>query len=142
VPRTGRSTRAERPHTPPHLLHRQSGVLGWLERATLHTVPHYFAITMGTGISSILLHNFPYPARWLQYLGTIVFALNVLAFVVILAFTIARYACWTGVWGVVLKHNVTSMFWGCFPMGLATIIVSRSESLCRCVERSAHSYRI
>lgn len=79
---------------------------------------------MGTGIASILLHNFPYPGHWLQMCGTIVFVLNVVLFVTLLAFTIARYICWRGVWTVVLKHNVSGMFWGCLPMGFCTIIVS------------------
>jgi hypothetical protein len=108
---------------------RYHGVLGWFERAALHAVPAYFAINMGTGIASILLHNFPYPARWLEYLGVILFVLNVVAFVVICAFTLARYVCWKGIFSVVLKHNVASMFWGCFPMGFTTIIVSERKRL-------------
>jgi tellurite resistance protein TehA-like permease len=78
---------------------------------------------MGTGIASILLHNFPYPARWLRYLGTIVFVLNVAVFVLLLGATVARYALWP-VWRTVAHHKVAGMFWGCFPMGFATIVVS------------------
>lgn len=97
---------------------------GRLEKAILHTPPSLFSINMGTGISSILLHNFPYRARWLEYLGTIVFVLNVVIFVVLLVATVARYTIWRGVWRIVAKHNVAGMFWGCLPMGFATIVVS------------------
>lgn len=102
----------------------RSKVTTWLEKAALNTPPAFFSMNMGTGITSILLHNYPYHARWLEYLGTIVFVLNVALFVLLLGATIARYTVWRGVWSTVAKHNVAGMFWGCFPMGFATIVVS------------------
>lgn len=123
----GIATRGRQTISPPPplaSLQRHQGIVGWFERAALHTVPAYYAITMGTGISAILLHQFPYKARWLEYLGIIIFVLNVVCFVVITLFTFARYIFWSGVFRLVLKHNVASMFWGCMPMGGATIIVS------------------
>ncbi|BEJ11401.1 hypothetical protein CspHIS471_0108230 [Cutaneotrichosporon sp. HIS471] len=100
--------------------HRR-GARRWLETAALHTPPAFFAMTMGTGITSILLYNFPYRARWLEYAGTVVFALNVVLFVLLFLATIARYAIWP-IWGTVARHKVAGMFWGCMPMGLATIV--------------------
>lgn len=79
---------------------------------------------MGCGIASILLHNFPYPATWLQYLGTIVFVLNVVVFCLLTLATAARYLAFRGLWGVVAKHNVAGLFWGTFPMAFITIVVS------------------
>lgn len=104
---------------------RRNAAAVWLEKAALNTPPAFFSINMGTGITSILLHNFPYKARWLEYLGTIVFVLNTVVFVLLLGANIARYALWP-VWKTVAKHNVAGMFWGCLPMGFATIVVSPS----------------
>jgi tellurite resistance protein TehA-like permease len=95
-----------------------------MRSAALNTPPSFFSINMGCGIASILLHHFPYPATWLQYLGTIVFVLNVVVFVLLLLATIARYLFFSGVWSVVTKHNVAGLFWGTFPMGFVTIVVS------------------
>ncbi|CAK9785975.1 hypothetical protein CC85DRAFT_302467 [Cutaneotrichosporon oleaginosum] len=97
------------------------GIAQRLAHAALHTPPSFFSINMGTGITSILLHNFPYRARWLEMLGTIVFVLNVAVFVLLLGATIARYSLWP-VWRTVARHKVAGMFWGCFPMGFATIV--------------------
>jgi tellurite resistance protein TehA-like permease len=93
-----------------------------MRSAALNTPPSFFSINMGCGIASILLHHFPYPATWLQYLGTIVFVLNVVVFVLLLLATIARYLFFSGVWSVVTKHNVAGLFWGTFPMGFVTIV--------------------
>lgn len=109
------------------LQHRRppaSGIRATIARAALHTSPAFFSVTMGTGISSILLYNFPYPARWLEYLGIIAFVLNVVIFTVLLALTMARFILFRGLWTQLLHHNVASMFWGTFPMGFVTIIVS------------------
>ncbi|GFZ51187.1 Sulfite efflux pump SSU1 [Saitozyma sp. JCM 24511] len=77
---------------------------------------------MGTGITSILLHNLPYNARWLQILGTIIFILNVVVFVLLSLGNIARYVRYKGVFSAVGKHTLAGLFWGCLPMGLATIV--------------------
>jgi tellurite resistance protein TehA-like permease len=79
---------------------------------------------MGTGITSILLHNLPYNARWLQTLGTIIFVLNVVVFVLLCLGNMARYVRYKGVFSAVGKHTLAGLFWGCLPMGLATIVVS------------------
>ncbi|GMK54788.1 hypothetical protein CspeluHIS016_0113740 [Cutaneotrichosporon spelunceum] len=107
---TSASTKAHRP-----------GVRRWLETAALHTTPAFYAMTMGTGITSILLFNFPYGARGLEYAGTAVFVLNVVLFVLLSIATIARYILFP-VWVTVANHKVAGMFWGCMPMGLATIV--------------------
>lgn len=83
---------------------------------------------MGTGISSILLHNFPYHARWLEILGDIVFVLNVVMFVVLLFLTAYRHLKFKNSFRITLEHVTASMFWGCFPMGFVTIVVSLESS--------------
>ncbi|KAL1408025.1 Plasma membrane sulfite pump involved in sulfite metabolism [Vanrija albida] len=90
--------------------------------AALHTPPAFYAINMGTGITSILLHRYPYQGHWLQYLGIAVFVLNVIIFAVLTVSNVLRYTVYHGLFRTVAKHNVASMFWGCMPMGLSTIV--------------------
>ena len=47
-------------------------------------VSRWFAVTMGTGIVSILLHNLPYNGTWLYYVSVVVFCLNVALFILFL----------------------------------------------------------
>ncbi|KAF5026838.1 hypothetical protein F66182_1032 [Fusarium sp. NRRL 66182] len=94
---------------------------GW-RRVVRNFTPSWFAVVMGTGIVSILLHNLPYNAIWLQYMSYIFFGLNVLLFTTFLGISIARYALYPEIWGAMVSHPGQSLFLGCFPMGFATII--------------------
>ncbi|KAK3669146.1 Plasma membrane sulfite pump involved in sulfite metabolism [Recurvomyces mirabilis] len=94
---------------------------GW-RRIVQNFTPSWFAVNMGTGIVSILLHNLPYNAHWLRYISYVVFALNVLLFVLFLLISILRYTLYPKIWVAMLQHPMQSLFLGCFPMGLATII--------------------
>lgn len=67
---------------------------------------------MGTGITSILLHNLPYNAHWLRYISYVLFALNVLLFMLFLVLTILRYALYPEIWGAMIKHPSQSLFVG------------------------------
>jgi hypothetical protein len=95
-----------------------------LHDATYRLTPSLYSLNMGTGVVSILLYTFPYPAHWLRVLGIIIFALNIILFLLISAGTAVRYIRWKGLFSLVNRHGTTSMFWGCLPMGLTTIIVS------------------
>lgn len=77
---------------------------------------------MGTGIVSILLHNLPYNAPWLQYISYVIFALNVGLFLTFLVLSVLRYTLYPQIWSAMLEHPGQSLFLGCFPMGFATII--------------------
>jgi tellurite resistance protein TehA-like permease len=85
-----------------------------------------FAVTMGTGIVSIILHTFSdfYPRYHgsLRILGIIFFVLNVVLFILISTITILRYVLYPGTWKLMIRHPVQSLFIGCLPMGFATII--------------------
>lgn len=94
---------------------------GW-RRVVRNFPPSFFSINMGTGITSILLHNLPYNGQWLQYISYIVFALNVALFVVFLGISIVRYTLYPEIWRVMIRHPTQSLFIGTFPMGLATIV--------------------
>ncbi|KAJ4164665.1 hypothetical protein LMH87_006328 [Akanthomyces muscarius] len=94
---------------------------GW-RKIVRNFTPSWFAVNMGTGIVSILLHNLPYNAQWLQYISYIIFALNVVLFVTFLVISILRYALFPEIWSAMIEHPGQSLFLGCFPMGFATII--------------------
>lgn len=94
---------------------------GW-RRVIRNFTPSWFSVNMGTGITSILLHNLPYNGRWLQYISYIIFGLNVLLFVTFLFISILRYIIYPRIWTAMIRHPAQSLFLGTFPMGLATII--------------------
>ncbi|TQW10050.1 C4-dicarboxylate transporter/malic acid transport protein [Cordyceps javanica] len=92
---------------------------GW-RRIVRNFTPSWFAVNMGTGIVSILLHNLPYNAPWLQYISYVIFALNVALFITFLAISIARYTLYPEIWSAMIEHPGQSLFLGCFPMGFAS----------------------
>ncbi|EWC48732.1 hypothetical protein DRE_00037 [Drechslerella stenobrocha 248] len=104
---------------------RQKGapqdIQGW-RRVILHFTPSWFAITMGTGITSILLYDLPYNARWVQYIAVAIFCLNIALFISFSVISILRYIMFPGLWNFMIQHPVQSLFIGTFPMGLCTII--------------------
>ncbi|KAI6911747.1 putative C4-dicarboxylate transporter/malic acid transport protein [Hortaea werneckii] len=77
---------------------------------------------MGTGITSILLHNLPYNGVWLHYISYILFALNVLLFTIFSLISVLRYTLYPEIWHAMIQHPAQSLFIGTFPMGLATIV--------------------
>lgn len=94
-----------------------------LDHACLNLTPSFFTLNMGTGITSILLYNFPYPAAWLRILGTVIFVLNILVFLLLIAGNLGRYTRYKGLFTATMAHPVAGMFWGALPMGFATIVV-------------------
>lgn len=48
-----------------------------LWRRVLHFTPSWFSVNMGTGITSILLHNLPYNNVYLQRISICIFVLNI-----------------------------------------------------------------
>ncbi|KAJ3578073.1 hypothetical protein NPX13_g2493 [Xylaria arbuscula] len=94
---------------------------GW-RRIIIGFTPSWFSVNMGTGITSILLHNFPYNASWLYWISVVIFALNVLLFSVFSVISVLRYILFPGLWTATIKNPVQSLFLGTFPIGLATII--------------------
>ncbi|KAH9216690.1 C4-dicarboxylate transporter/malic acid transport protein-like protein [Leptodontidium sp. 2 PMI_412] len=94
---------------------------GW-RRIVRNFTPSWFAVCMGTGIVSILLHNLPYNGDWLYYLSIVVFCLNIGLFLSFLAISILRYTLYPEIWWAMTRHPAQSLFLGTFPMALATII--------------------
>ena len=75
---------------------------------------------MGTGIVSILIHQLPYNALWLQWVSVVFFILNVSLFAVFTGITALRYTLYPEIWSAMIRHPAQSLFLGCFPMGLAS----------------------
>ncbi|KAK8931915.1 putative C4-dicarboxylate transporter [Metarhizium anisopliae] len=94
---------------------------GW-RRIIRNFTPSWFAVNMGTGIVSILLHNLPYNGQWLRFISYIFFGLNILLFVAFSCISLVRYIAYPGIWRAMISHPGQSLFLGCFPMGFATII--------------------
>ncbi|KAL9488690.1 hypothetical protein ACSS6W_000967 [Trichoderma asperelloides] len=94
---------------------------GW-RRIVRNFTPSWFAVNMGTGIVSILLHNLPWNGYWLHIISYIFFALNILLFTIFFIISLLRYTIYPEIWSAMISHPAQSLFLGCFPMGFATII--------------------
>ncbi|GBE81199.1 Sulfite efflux pump SSU1 [Sparassis crispa] len=95
----------------------------WRERIRNFT-PAWHAVIMGTGVVSALLHNFPYGSdrEPLRVAAASFFLLNLVLFVFVCACTVARYFVFPQTWPLMLAHPSQSLFLGCFPMGVTTLI--------------------
>ncbi|KAG9002512.1 Plasma membrane sulfite pump involved in sulfite metabolism, partial [Tulasnella sp. 427] len=90
-----------------------------------HFTPSWFAVSMGVGVHISLFHNFPFNGGHqlaLDVIATIFLVFNVVLFIAMVAMTIARYSMFPQIWGLMIHHPVQSLFLGCIPMALATII--------------------
>jgi len=82
----------------------------------------WFAITMGTGMVSILLYKLPYNSTWLYWLSVILFILDIALFGIFTTVSALRYMCYPEIWRAMIKHPTESLFLGTFPMGIGIII--------------------
>lgn len=79
--------------------------------------PNWFAVTMGTGVLAVVLAQTP-----LRPLGQALWLVNILLFCVFSGLYAARWALFPREARRIFEHPVMSMFFGCAPMGLATIV--------------------
>ncbi|WP_066685772.1 TDT family transporter [Caulobacter sp. CCH9-E1] len=79
--------------------------------------PNWFAVTMGTGVLALALAQTP-----LRPLGQALWLVNILLFCVFSGLYAARWALFPREARRIFEHPVMSMFFGCAPMGLATIV--------------------
>ena len=84
--------------------------------------PNWFAVTMGTGILAIALSQFPVPIPGLRLVAQGLWFLNMGLFSLFTCLYAARWLMFYNQAKRVFGHSVISMFFGCIPMGLATII--------------------
>jgi C4-dicarboxylate transporter/malic acid transport protein len=91
-----------------------------IDRITRAFTPNWFAVTMGTGALGLALGQFP-GAPVLARIGETLWLGNILLFTLFAALTLLRAIRHPDATGATLTDPVASMFYGCAPMGLATI---------------------
>ncbi len=52
----------------------------------------------------------------------IFFFLNLTLFAIFSMMTLARYTLFPDIWSIMIRHPVQSLYLGCYPMGLTTLI--------------------
>jgi C4-dicarboxylate transporter/malic acid transport protein len=84
--------------------------------------PNWFAATMGTGILALALAQFPLPVPGLKAVAEGLWFFNIGLFALFSLLYAARWVLFPRQAARIFSHSVMSMFFGCVPMGLATII--------------------
>lgn len=88
-------------------------------------------VTMGTGGISMLFHNFlyAYDSKTMEVFSTIFFFLNIFLFILFNVLLIARLILWPDLLPLMLYHPVHNLYFGSYPMGLATLIIVATSVL-------------
>lgn len=84
--------------------------------------PNWFAATMGTGILALALNQLPVPIRGVKIVAEALWVFNIGLFALFTVLYAARWIFFFDGARRIFGHSVVSMFFGCIPMGLATII--------------------
>ena len=84
--------------------------------------PAYFVSVMGTGISSSLLYRFPYPSRWLEICGYIMFGLACVLFLINVTLFIMSCVYYKGRFTSYHVDPSRLVYMGSFSMGYITIV--------------------
>ncbi|KZT10621.1 uncharacterized protein LAESUDRAFT_671955 [Laetiporus sulphureus 93-53] len=97
----------------------------WPERIR-HFTPVWHAVIMGTGAISALLNDFPYGQDNdnFKIAACVFFILNLILFVFICVCSFLRYVLNPDVFWLMIGHPAQSLYIGCFPMGITTLISS------------------
>lgn len=93
-----------------------------VEDVVKNFTPAYFVSVMGTGISSSLLYNFPFPAYWLQICGYIMFGLTCTFFIGNIILFIMSCMYYPNRFRDYHVDPSRSVFMGAFSMGYITIV--------------------
>ncbi|CUM46507.1 uncharacterized protein AC631_04794 [Debaryomyces fabryi] len=84
--------------------------------------PAYFGTIMGIGVSSCVLYKFPYPSRWLEICGCIIFGVGVAFFLVIIICFVAFVLRYPKKFAAYTCDPAIAPFMGGLPMGFNTLI--------------------
>ncbi|GAA6024022.1 hypothetical protein JCM11491_000535 [Sporobolomyces phaffii] len=84
----------------------------------------WFSVVMGTGMVNALFFNLPWESSHAVFraLGAAWLLLAMFFFLVFSILTVTRYTIYPRIAVVMLKHETHSLFLGCIPMGLVTIV--------------------
>ena len=96
--------------------------LGYRSDVIRQFTPNWFAVTMGTGILSLILPQVPVVGAALRPAGEALWAANTGLFLLFSALYGARWLLFGEEARRVFGHGVASMFIGTIPMGLATVV--------------------
>jgi len=102
-------------------LRTRRGTFGSMREIIRHFTLNWFAVTMGTGILAVSLGQFS-QMPILFTIGAALWCLNILLFCAFACTYTARWILYPEEAGRVFGHPILSMFFGCIPMGLATIV--------------------
>ncbi|HZG27979.1 TDT family transporter [Agrobacterium tumefaciens] len=84
--------------------------------------PNWFAAVMGTGIVALALNEFVSTVPALHSVAFGLWLLNAVIFILMLVIYAARWILFFQEAKRILDHSVVSMYFGCIPMALATVI--------------------
>ncbi|ELR04534.1 hypothetical protein GMDG_09069, partial [Pseudogymnoascus destructans 20631-21] len=101
------------------------GLLAKLQRPSevvRQFTPNWFAATMGTGILAIALNQIPIDIPGVKLVAEGLWVFNIGLFALFTVLYAARWIFFFDGARRIFGHSVVSMFFGCIPMGLATII--------------------
>lgn len=84
--------------------------------------PNWFAATMGTGVLALALAQFPGDVPGLRTAGEALWLVNIGLFLLFSGLYATRWILYFDEARRIFDHPVVSMFFGCIPMGLATIL--------------------
>jgi len=84
--------------------------------------PNWFAATMGTGVLAIALGILPQAGPAVRALGRGLWQFDIALFVLCSLLYAARWIFFFDGARRIFGHSVVSMFFGCIPMGLATLL--------------------
>ncbi len=84
--------------------------------------PNWFAVTMGTGILSLSVAQFPFSIPGLLPVAEGIWLLNIVLFSLFTLLYAARWIMYFAEAKNIFCHSTVSMFFGTIPMGMATII--------------------
>ena len=92
--------------------------------AIIGFTPSWFSVIMGNGIMSILIHQAPHQFKGMTHIGTALYVLNCVLFVLFLGISCARYVTYPFVLRYMLNYPPQSFFIGTMPCGLSTIVTA------------------
>ena len=84
--------------------------------------PNWYTTTMGTGIMALMLNQLPFAGPELSVVARGLWLFNILLFAVLVAVSIGQFIFYRKASLATFTHPVQSMFYGCAPMGFATIV--------------------